>query len=170
MAPSLSSPNNTGTVTAPTAPALTAAPVPVQVNLYHVDDNNILFILALIMLIITITATIVGLIIYLSRDIPSRESKKVPPLGPVNARRVVALAPAPAPAPNASAVIKGNNCSICLSEFQTDECIRALPECKFTQRFHVSCMDILLKNHNKCTDCHTLTAEPIGKGKAIEEP
>lgn len=166
MAPSLSSPNNTSIVTTPTAPALTAAPVPVQVNLYHVDDDDILFILALIMLIITITATIVGLIIYLSRDIPSRESKKVPPPGPVNARRVVALAPAP----DASAVIKGNNCSICLSEFQTDECIRALPECKFTQRFHVSCMDILLKNHNKCTDCHTLTAEPSGKGKNIEEP
>ncbi|KAC9644531.1 hypothetical protein E3N88_45476 [Mikania micrantha] len=42
-------------------------------------------------------------------------------------------------------------CSICLCEFEEDEELRTLPECKHS--FHVPCIDMWLSSHSTCPIC-----------------
>nr|GMD11186.1 RING-H2 finger protein ATL54-like [Ipomoea batatas] len=47
--------------------------------------------------------------------------------------------------------VEGFECPVCLSEFQEDEIIRVLPNCKHA--FHVACVDAWLKSHTNCPVC-----------------
>lgn len=42
-------------------------------------------------------------------------------------------------------------CSVCLSQFEEDDLLRLLPQCKHV--FHVSCLDPWLKDHITCPFC-----------------
>lgn len=48
-------------------------------------------------------------------------------------------------------VVEGSDCSVCLSEFEADETLRLLPNCKHA--FHVSCIDTWLRSHTNCPLC-----------------
>ncbi|KAK3232185.1 hypothetical protein Dsin_004066 [Dipteronia sinensis] len=49
----------------------------------------------------------------------------------------------------------GFMCSICLREFEHDEDIRILPECK--HQFHINCIDEWLFSHSTCPSCRANT-------------
>ncbi|KAL4555959.1 hypothetical protein LXL04_038593 [Taraxacum kok-saghyz] len=51
---------------------------------------------------------------------------------------------------NDGGVIVGG-CSVCLSEFEADETLRLLPNCKHA--FHISCIDTWLQSHTTCPLC-----------------
>jgi hypothetical protein len=161
MASYLPSSNNTELTTALTVPA------PGQEYWHEVHDHGIMFLLVLTALLLVTVATI-AFIIGLLCGIRRFTSEEASPPGFVKAGKLVANALPVVLAP--CATVKSNICIICLSIFQAGECIHTLSTCNYTHSFHVACMDILLKDHNKCIDCHTLMAEPSGKGKAIEEP
>ncbi|XP_047306936.1 RING-H2 finger protein ATL54-like [Impatiens glandulifera] len=48
-------------------------------------------------------------------------------------------------------MIEGNDCSVCLSEFQEDETLRLLPKC--SHAFHIHCIDTWLRSHTNCPLC-----------------
>uniref|UniRef100_A0A5B7B9H9 RING-type E3 ubiquitin transferase n=1 Tax=Davidia involucrata TaxID=16924 RepID=A0A5B7B9H9_DAVIN len=48
-------------------------------------------------------------------------------------------------------LIEGTDCSVCLGEFEEDECLRLLPKC--SHAFHVTCIDTWLKSHSNCPLC-----------------
>ncbi|XP_050229545.1 RING-H2 finger protein ATL54-like [Mercurialis annua] len=51
-------------------------------------------------------------------------------------------------------LIEGNECSVCLSEFQQDETLRLLPKCNHA--FHISCIDTWFRSHTNCPLCRAL--------------
>ncbi|CAM8877792.1 unnamed protein product [Rhodiola kirilowii] len=50
-------------------------------------------------------------------------------------------------------LVQGMDCSVCLGEFQENECLRILPKCSHS--FHVQCIDMWLKSHSTCPLCRT---------------
>ncbi|KAF3631739.1 RING-H2 finger protein ATL54 [Capsicum chacoense] len=59
-------------------------------------------------------------------------------------------------------IVEGTNCSVCLNEFQDDESLRLLPNCKHA--FHIRCIDTWLRSHTNCPlcrSCITSTVVPI---------
>ncbi|XP_060198972.1 E3 ubiquitin-protein ligase RING1-like [Lycium barbarum] len=50
-------------------------------------------------------------------------------------------------------MIEGTNCSVCLNEFQDDESLRLLPNCKHA--FHIHCIDTWLRSHTNCPLCRS---------------
>lgn len=48
-------------------------------------------------------------------------------------------------------MVEGTNCSVCLNEFQDDESLRLLPNCKHA--FHIYCIDTWLRSHTNCPLC-----------------
>ncbi|CAH2077010.1 unnamed protein product [Thlaspi arvense] len=48
-------------------------------------------------------------------------------------------------------VVEGNDCSVCLSEFEEEETLRLLPKCRHA--FHLSCIDTWLRSHTNCPLC-----------------
>lgn len=48
-------------------------------------------------------------------------------------------------------IIVGTDCSVCLTEFEADETLRLLPNCKHA--FHISCIDSWLRAHTNCPLC-----------------
>lgn len=48
-------------------------------------------------------------------------------------------------------LIDGTDCSVCLSQFEDDECLRLLPKCKHA--FHITCIDTWLRSHTNCPLC-----------------
>ncbi|CAI9759872.1 unnamed protein product [Fraxinus pennsylvanica] len=50
--------------------------------------------------------------------------------------------------------VDDNMCAVCLSEFEEDEELRTLPECKHS--FHVQCIDMWLYSHSNCPMCRTV--------------
>ncbi|KVI10915.1 RING-H2 finger protein ATL54-like [Cynara cardunculus var. scolymus] len=56
-------------------------------------------------------------------------------------------------------VVEGSDCSVCLSEFETDETLRLLPNCKHA--FHVSCIDTWLRSHTNCPLCRAAIVNNI---------
>lgn len=63
-------------------------------------------------------------------------------------------------------MVEGTNCSVCLNEFQDDESLRLLPNCKHA--FHIHCIDTWLRSHTNCPLCrsgivsNTLNAPTVG--------
>ncbi|XP_059641838.1 RING-H2 finger protein ATL54-like [Cornus florida] len=51
-------------------------------------------------------------------------------------------------------LIEGTECSVCLNEFQEDECLRLLPKC--SHAFHIPCIDTWLRSHKNCPLCRAL--------------
>ncbi|XP_065853222.1 RING-H2 finger protein ATL51-like [Euphorbia lathyris] len=47
--------------------------------------------------------------------------------------------------------VEGNDCSVCLTEFQENESLRLLPKCNHA--FHVPCIDTWLKSNASCPLC-----------------
>uniref|UniRef100_A0A2P2J910 RING-type E3 ubiquitin transferase n=1 Tax=Rhizophora mucronata TaxID=61149 RepID=A0A2P2J910_RHIMU len=45
----------------------------------------------------------------------------------------------------------GGDCSVCLLEFEENDCVRTLPLC--SHAFHVDCIDIWLRSHANCPVC-----------------
>lgn len=50
-------------------------------------------------------------------------------------------------------LVEGSNCSVCLNEFQEDESLRLLPNCKHA--FHIYCIDTWLRSHTNCPLCRS---------------
>ncbi|KAJ8541342.1 hypothetical protein K7X08_002158 [Anisodus acutangulus] len=50
-------------------------------------------------------------------------------------------------------IVEGTNCSVCLNEFQDDESLRLLPNCKHA--FHIHCIDTWLRSHTNCPLCRS---------------
>lgn len=48
-------------------------------------------------------------------------------------------------------LVEGTDCSVCLSVFEEDECLRLLPKC--SHAFHISCIDTWLRSHANCPLC-----------------
>lgn len=53
-------------------------------------------------------------------------------------------------------LIEGNDCSVCLSEFQENESLRLLPKC--SHAFHLVCIDTWLKSNSSCPLCRCTIA------------
>ncbi|EYU25976.1 hypothetical protein MIMGU_mgv1a024693mg [Erythranthe guttata] len=57
---------------------------------------------------------------------------------------------------NNAAIIKTNcdiDCAVCLNEFQEDEKLRIIPNCRHL--FHIDCIDVWLQNNANCPLCRT---------------
>ncbi|KAH0683757.1 hypothetical protein KY290_022392 [Solanum tuberosum] len=50
-------------------------------------------------------------------------------------------------------MVEGTNCSVCLNEFQDDESLRLLPNCKHA--FHIYCIDTWLRSRINCPLCRS---------------
>lgn len=50
-----------------------------------------------------------------------------------------------------NAPIEGNDCPVCLSEFDEDQTLRLLPKCNHA--FHIACIDTWLRSHTNCPLC-----------------
>lgn len=50
-------------------------------------------------------------------------------------------------------MVEGTNCSVCLNEFQDNESLRLLPNCKHA--FHIHCIDTWLRSHTNCPLCRS---------------
>ncbi|KAK7339399.1 hypothetical protein VNO77_20063 [Canavalia gladiata] len=50
-------------------------------------------------------------------------------------------------------LVEGNDCSVCLSEFEENESLRLLPKCNHA--FHLPCIDTWLKSHSTCPLCRS---------------
>ncbi|GAB2260303.1 hypothetical protein Droror1_Dr00011158 [Drosera rotundifolia] len=48
-------------------------------------------------------------------------------------------------------LVEGNDCSVCLTEFEEGEDLRLLPKC--SHAFHVCCIDTWLRSHKNCPLC-----------------
>ncbi|OIT02667.1 PREDICTED: E3 ubiquitin-protein ligase RING1-like [Nicotiana attenuata] len=57
-------------------------------------------------------------------------------------------------------MIEGSNCSVCLNEFQDDESLRLLPNCKHA--FHIHCIDTWLRSHTNCPLCRAAIEPSLG--------
>ncbi|WCJ27713.1 RING/U-box superfamily protein [Euphorbia peplus] len=55
-------------------------------------------------------------------------------------------------------IADGNDCSVCLAEFQENESLRLLPKCNHS--FHLSCIDTWLKSNATCPLCRANIASP----------
>lgn len=55
--------------------------------------------------------------------------------------------------------IEGNECAICLNEFEEEEVLRLLPKCNHA--FHLLCVDTWLESHSNCPLCR---ANIMGSG------
>ncbi|XP_027350621.1 RING-H2 finger protein ATL52-like [Abrus precatorius] len=51
-------------------------------------------------------------------------------------------------------LVEGNDCSVCLSEFEENESLRLLPKCNHA--FHLPCIDTWLKSHSSCPLCRSI--------------
>ncbi|KAK9059435.1 hypothetical protein SSX86_020137 [Deinandra increscens subsp. villosa] len=51
-------------------------------------------------------------------------------------------------------VVEGTDCSVCLTEFEGDDTLRILPNCKHA--FHMPCIDTWLRSHTNCPLCRAL--------------
>ncbi|KAK1440274.1 hypothetical protein QVD17_06099 [Tagetes erecta] len=51
-------------------------------------------------------------------------------------------------------VVEGTDCSVCLTEFEEDDMLRLLPNCKHA--FHMSCIDTWLRSHTNCPLCRAV--------------
>ncbi|CAN4092406.1 unnamed protein product [Withania somnifera] len=51
-------------------------------------------------------------------------------------------------------IVEGTNCSVCLNEFQDNESLRLLPNCKHA--FHIHCIDTWLRLHTSCPLCRSV--------------
>ncbi|XP_073029015.1 RING-H2 finger protein ATL54-like [Primulina eburnea] len=68
-------------------------------------------------------------------------------------------------------IIEGTNCSVCLSEFQENECLRLLPKCNHA--FHIPCIDTWLREHTNCPMCRARIASnpaPIPSSENVIVP
>lgn len=54
-------------------------------------------------------------------------------------------------------VVEGTCCSVCLSEFEEEDTLRLLPNCKHA--FHISCIDTWLRSHTNCPLCRAGIAD-----------
>ncbi|KAL9661078.1 hypothetical protein QQ045_025898 [Rhodiola kirilowii] len=59
-------------------------------------------------------------------------------------------------------LVEGNDCSICLSEFEEDESLRLLPKC--AHAFHVPCIDQWFRSHKNCPLCRSPISQVIVAG------
>ncbi|CAJ1958755.1 unnamed protein product [Sphenostylis stenocarpa] len=64
-------------------------------------------------------------------------------------------------------VVEGNDCSVCLSEFEENESLRLLPKCNHA--FHLPCIDTWLKSHATCPLCRS-TITFVSPNPAMEPP
>ncbi|XP_009770272.1 E3 ubiquitin-protein ligase RING1-like [Nicotiana sylvestris] len=64
-------------------------------------------------------------------------------------------------------LIEGTNCSVCLNEFQYDESLRLLPNCKHA--FHIHCIDTWLRSHTNCPLCRAAIEPSLGTSISINE-
>lgn len=66
---------------------------------------------------------------------------------------------------NGDGLIDGNDCSVCLNDFQRDETLRLLPKC--SHAFHLDCIDTWLRSHQNCPVCRApivVAADDSGNG------
>ncbi|KAG0480660.1 hypothetical protein HPP92_011246 [Vanilla planifolia] len=64
--------------------------------------------------------------------------------------------------------IRDIRCAVCLSEYQEKDVLRVLPYC--AHAFHVSCIDLWLKQHSTCPVCRiSLRGSPYGKRRMSSE-
>lgn len=54
-------------------------------------------------------------------------------------------------------VVEGTCCSVCISEFEEEDTLRLLPNCKHA--FHISCIDTWLRSHTNCPLCRAGIAD-----------
>ncbi|XP_076919258.1 E3 ubiquitin-protein ligase RING1-like [Bidens hawaiensis] len=53
--------------------------------------------------------------------------------------------------------VEGCDCSVCLTEFEEDDTLRVLPNCKHA--FHVRCIDTWLRSHTNCPLCRAVIVD-----------
>ncbi|KAG6498989.1 E3 ubiquitin-protein ligase Os04g0590900-like [Zingiber officinale] len=58
-------------------------------------------------------------------------------------------------------VVKGADCSVCLSEFQEEDSLRLLPKCG--HGFHLQCIDTWLRSHSNCPLCRASINIPLDR-------
>ncbi|KAG8363522.1 hypothetical protein BUALT_Bualt19G0031200 [Buddleja alternifolia] len=63
-------------------------------------------------------------------------------------------------------LIEGNECSVCLSEFEENENIRVLPKC--SHAFHLPCIDTWLKSHSNCPLCRASAVPLVQTSSSLE--
>lgn len=63
---------------------------------------------------------------------------------------------------NGDGLIDGNDCSVCLNDFQHDETLRLLPKC--SHAFHLDCIDTWLRSHKSCPVCRAPVVAEDGTG------
>ncbi|CAL1374096.1 unnamed protein product [Linum trigynum] len=59
-------------------------------------------------------------------------------------------------------------CSICLAEYRQSDILRILPYCGHS--FHVTCIDIWLKQHSTCPVCRIPLHEFLERKRAMQQP
>ncbi|XP_016484979.1 RING-H2 finger protein ATL54-like [Nicotiana tabacum] len=64
-------------------------------------------------------------------------------------------------------LIEGTNCSVCLNEFQEEESLRLLPNCKHA--FHIHCIDTWLRSHTNCPLCRASIEPNLGTSFSTNE-
>lgn len=64
--------------------------------------------------------------------------------------------------------IGGEDCSVCLGEFQENESLRILPKCSHS--FHIPCIDMWLKSHSTCPLCRASLFTCITNGPQLPSP
>ncbi|KAI3810288.1 hypothetical protein L1987_19899 [Smallanthus sonchifolius] len=60
-------------------------------------------------------------------------------------------------------VVEGTDCSVCLTEFEEEDTLRILPNCKHA--FHMPCIDTWLRSHTNCPLCRAGIVD-----KAVDAP
>ncbi|KAL8237543.1 hypothetical protein R6Q59_018624 [Mikania micrantha] len=66
-----------------------------------------------------------------------------------------------------SKIVEGTDCSVCLTEFEEDDTLRLLPNCKHA--FHVSCIDTWLRSHTNCPLCRALIVNNTADSSSSEQ-
>ncbi|CAA6660186.1 unnamed protein product [Spirodela intermedia] len=66
-----------------------------------------------------------------------------------------------------SFLIRETQCSVCLGDYKSDECLKRIPPCGHT--FHVECIDSWLSAHTTCPLCR-VSLIPVARSAAADLP
>ncbi|KAF5781118.1 putative transcription factor C2H2 family [Helianthus annuus] len=63
-------------------------------------------------------------------------------------------------------VVEGTDCTVCLTEFEEDDTLRLLPNCKHA--FHVKCIDTWLRSHTNCPLCRAVIVNDSSNNDTVD--